>query len=86
MANDKRGISLTSNQWWDELSMAQKFSANSLFQFGYQLAFIRNTEAGKLAVLIRDGQIVAISEDGELDAHPDIVLRESRDPKSENKN
>lgn len=76
MAGYKRSLELSPNQWWDLLSLAQKFSANSLFQFGYQLAFIRNTDKGKLAVLIReDNNLAAITEDGELDTHPNIVLR-----------
>ncbi|GEM_PF-518464 len=76
MAKHERKISLTPNQWWDLLSLAQKFSANSLFQFGYHLAFIRSTDNGKLAVLIRENNhIAAITEDGELDTNPNIVLR-----------
>lgn len=76
MARYERKTSLSPNQWWDLLSLAQKFSANSLFQYGYQLAFIRNTNHGKLAVLIRENNTIAsISEDGELDTHPNITLR-----------
>ena len=83
MAQYKRNISLTPNQWWELLSLAQKFSANSLFQFGYQLAFIRSTDNGKLAVLMREAeQIAVITEDGELDTNPNIVLRDQVKPQT----
>ncbi|MER2491672.1 hypothetical protein [Catenovulum sediminis] len=71
----ERKLVLDPNQWWEHLSLAQKFSANSLFQYGYQLAFIRDTEEGKLAVLLREDDIVTLSEEGDIDSEPSIILR-----------
>ena len=31
---------------WDRLSLAQKFAASSMTQFGYDLSFIRNSNSG----------------------------------------
>ena len=60
---------------WDKLSLAQKFAASSLTQFGYDLAFIRSSSAGSLAVLLCDGNAATISGDGEIDTSPDISIR-----------
>lgn len=71
----QRRIQRQPDEWWPYLSIAQRFSANSLFRYGYQLAFIRNNEKGKLAVLIREDNIVTLNEWGDLDTAPAITLR-----------
>lgn len=60
---------------WDKLSLAQKFAASSLTQFGYDLAFIRNNRVGSLAILLCDGSAATISDDGEIDTSPSITIR-----------
>jgi len=60
---------------WDKLTLAQKFAASSLTQFGYDLAFIRNSQSGSLAVLLCDGNKATITGDGEIDTAPQIHLR-----------
>jgi len=60
---------------WDKLSLAQKFAASSLTQFGYDLAFIRNSSMGSLAVLMCDGNVATISDEGEIDTSPTITIR-----------
>lgn len=60
---------------WDKLSLAQKFAASSLNQFGYDLAFIRNSKAGSIAVLICNDSAATISEDGEIDTSPELKIR-----------
>ncbi len=60
---------------WHELSLAQKFAASSLTQFGYELQFIRQSQQENLAVLNCDGHIATISNEGEIDASPNIQLR-----------
>ncbi|WP_286234073.1 hypothetical protein [Thalassotalea sediminis] len=60
---------------WDKLSLAQKFAASSLTQFGYDLSFIRASNAGSLAVLMCDGNVATISDDGEIDTSPTITIR-----------
>ncbi|GHE88701.1 hypothetical protein [Thalassotalea profundi] len=60
---------------WDKLSLAQKFAASSLTQFGYNLAFIRTSTTGSLAVLLCDQNPATISDDGEINTSPEIVIR-----------
>lgn len=60
---------------WSRLSLAQKFSASSLGKFGYELRFIRNVNDKKLAVLICNGGVAVISDDGEINTSPNITIR-----------
>lgn len=61
--------------WWKKLSLAQKFSASSLGKFGYELTFVRKEEKSTIAVLQCSGGVAVISDDGDIDTSPDIVLR-----------
>ena len=60
---------------WDKLTLAQKFAASSLSKFGYDLAFIRSSNSGSLAVMLCDGNAATIVDDGQIDSSPDIVIR-----------
>lgn len=61
--------------WWNKLSLAQKFSASSLGRFGYELKFVRNENGHSIAVLMCNGGVAVISEDGEIDTSPNIQIR-----------
>jgi hypothetical protein len=63
------------NYFWNQLNLAQKFSAAELQRYGYQLRFVRNIASGKLAVLDNNGKLAAIDHDGLIDTEPKIVLR-----------
>ena len=63
--------------WWDKLSLAQKFSASSLSQFGYDLTFIRYQDGQSLAVLQCNNGIAIISEEGEINTSPHVYIRTS---------
>ena len=60
---------------WDKLSLAQKFAASSLTQFGYDLAFIRGSVDGGLAILVCNGNTATISGEGEINTSPKITIR-----------
>ena len=60
---------------WEKLSLAQKFAASSLSQFGYDLTYIRNSNAGNLAILLCNGSAATISSEGEIDTSPNIKIR-----------
>jgi len=61
--------------WWNKLSLAQKFSASSLGQFGYELCFVRHDQGENLAVLTCDSGVAVITEDGEINTSPSIEIR-----------
>jgi len=60
---------------WDRLSITQKFSAKSLTQFGYELAFIRHTNDGNLVVLLSNGNAATIDGEGDINTSPEISIR-----------
>jgi hypothetical protein len=72
---DRRQESPEHSIWWKKLSLAQKFSAGSLGKFGYELLFIRNDKGRSIAVLSNHADTVIITEDGEINGSPDIIIR-----------
>lgn len=60
---------------WEELTLAQKFAASSLTQFGYKLNFIRDFYDTHIAVLNCNENIAVISKGGEINTHPNIDIR-----------
>lgn len=62
-------------EWWERLTLAQKFSASSLAKYGYELSFIRISSSGSLAVMQQDENISTVAEDGDIDTNPDIHIR-----------
>ena len=61
---------------WEELTLAQKFAASSLTQFGYKLNFIRDFYDTHIAVLSCNENIAVISKGGEINTHPNIDIRD----------
>ncbi|PCI59513.1 MAG: hypothetical protein COB35_11155 [Gammaproteobacteria bacterium] len=60
---------------WDKLSLAQKFAASSLNQFGYDLAFIRGSNIGCTAILMCNDTAATITSDGDINTSPSITIR-----------
>lgn len=72
---ERRQLPPEQSVWWDKLSLAQKFSASSLGKFGYELTFVRNENGHSIAVLTCHSGTAVISEDGEIDTSPSIIIR-----------
>ncbi len=70
----RQSVSDTSTLW-DKLSLAQKFAASSLTQFGYDLAYVREQQEGSMAILLCDNNAATISADGEINTAPAITIR-----------
>ncbi len=65
------------NKWWDKLNYAQRFSVSSLFQFGYDINFVRTAEGRSVVVLsINDNDNVTVNHDGLIDTQPNIKIRQ----------
>jgi len=64
-----------SDALWEDLTLAQKFAASSLTQFGYELVFIRDDNVSSVAVLMCNDNIATISKAGEINTDPNIKLR-----------
>lgn len=63
------------SQWQEKLSLAQKFAAATLENFGFQVQFVRDTSAGLLAVLMNDEKTATIDEQGSISTQPNIAIR-----------
>lgn len=72
---ERREGNLPSSQLWDRLTLSQQFSASSLNQYGFNLAFIRNTNDGPLAILFCEDNTATIDNHGEINTSPDIIIR-----------
>jgi len=72
---ERRQYTAEQSNLWDKLSLAQKFATSSLTQFGYDLSFIRSSKSGNIAVLLCDSNAATISDDGEINTSPNIIVR-----------
>lgn len=72
---ERRQYTPQQSNLWDKLSLAQKFATSSLTQFGYDLAFIRSSKSGSLAVLLCDSNAATITDDGEINTSPGLTIR-----------
>lgn len=74
MLIERRELNADENLW-QKLTLSQHFSASSLTNFGYQLSFIRSSEAGSLAVLTKDCYCTTVADNGEINSSPVIHVR-----------
>lgn len=72
---ERRQQNLVVETLWSQLSLAQKFAASSLVQLGYDLHFIRNSNADNLAIFLCNDIAATISSAGEVDTSPEIQIR-----------
>jgi len=63
------------DELWENLTLAQKFSASSLTQFGYKLSFIRDCYDSHVAILTCNENIATISKGGEINTNPNTQIR-----------
>lgn len=77
MPEERRKVEAKIKLLLKELSVAQQCSLSEISSFGYTLSFVRKTPEGKLAVVQLDNATaITIDEEGEIDHHSDIVLRD----------
>ncbi len=75
ISQERRHYSAEKSALWDRLSIMQKFSATSLNQFGYDLAFVRKAQSGHLAIMLCNDNVATVDSDGEIDTAANIVIR-----------
>ena len=75
LVNDRRQAERDKSLWWNKLTVSQKFAANSLSQFGYELSFVRNQNNESLAVMTCCDSVATVNADGDIDSSPDITIR-----------
>ncbi len=74
----KRRKHLENYEWWEHLNYAQKFSVSSLFQFGYDIEFVRSSDNHSVVVMSLDDVNVTVNQDGLIDTQPNIKVRQNR--------
>lgn len=60
---------------WGNLTLAQKFAASSLTQFGYELNCIRDFDDTHIAILRCNESVAVISKAGDINTDPKIRIR-----------
>ena len=73
---ERRQLSPDKHELWHQLNVCQQASVSSLYSYGYELAFIRISSQGKTAVLILNGSPIVIDEEGTINPHPEIQIRQ----------
>lgn len=73
--DDRRNSALNNIALWSELNMAQQAAANILYQYGFQLSFIRSSVADNVAGLLLGDKIATINSAGDIDTDPEISIR-----------
>jgi len=74
--HDRRQSTVAQPDLWNQLSLSQKFSAQSLSNYGYDLAFIRNKNtSNSTAIFLCGDNIATIDYEGEINTNPAIAVR-----------
>jgi len=63
------------NKHQSQLTSLQKVAVMDLFSYGYDLAFVRAEHTEKLALLMLDGNIAIVHEDGEVESANNLPVR-----------
>ena len=71
----RQEIATDNDELWEELTLAQKFAASSLTQFGYKLNFIRDYHNTHIAILTCNENVAVIAKGGEINTAPNIGIR-----------
>jgi len=72
----RRRRTVESYEWWNHLNYAQKFSVSALYKFGYELNFVRTEEHKSIVIMSLNGNIATVDNEGLIDSHPDIEIRQ----------
>jgi len=73
--HDRRQSQVDSIVFYERLSLAQKFSASQLTQFGFQLQFIRSENSTSFAIFMRGSEVISVDNSGEISTESEIILR-----------
>lgn len=61
---------------WAQLSIAQQASVSSMYNYGYELSFIRTEDNEMNVVMLLNEAAIVIDEEGSIDTHPNIHIRD----------
>ena len=75
-AQERRQLTPDKHVLWNQLNVCQQASVSSLYSYGYELSFIRISSEGKIAVMILNGTPIVIDDEGSINPHPEIHIRQ----------
>lgn len=73
--DDRRQSRASESERLSNMTMSQKFSVNSLIQYGYHFAFTRDSEHGLIAVLLCGNSVATVDPQGEINTSPGLTMR-----------
>ncbi len=73
---ERRLHQLKYNACYGRLTLAQKYSAAELSQYGYLLKFIRGKGLTSFAIFISGEKVATVDCAGEIDLEPNIKIRD----------
>jgi len=76
MKQERRRSTRDFNHFWQQLNPAQQFSVFELQRFGYELAFVREQEQQRLAVLRSGERLASVDPEGQINIEPVVILRD----------
>jgi hypothetical protein len=72
---DRRHSSPSKSSLWNQLTIPQQFSSSSLNNFGYDLAYIRDSNTNPMAILLCGSKVAVIDPDGDINTDTNITIR-----------
>ncbi len=60
---------------WSQLNVTQQAAVSSLYNYGYELSFIRESDIGIEVVMLLNDTPATIDSEGNIDPQPNISIR-----------
>ena len=76
MPEERRHLEAKIEKLLKELTVAQQCSLSKISSYGYTLSFVRTSPDGKLAVVQLEDGAMTVDDEGEIDHHPNIKIRD----------
>ncbi len=73
--NERRHILPNKHALWAKLSVVQQASVSSMYNYGYELSFIRTEGEEKYVVMLLNEAAIVIDEEGAIETQPSIQIR-----------
>lgn len=73
--SERRHSSPSKFSLWNQLTTPQQFASSSLNNFGYDLAYVRDSNTSPMAILLCDSKVAVINAEGDINTDPSITIR-----------
>ncbi|WP_057830045.1 hypothetical protein [Colwellia sp. TT2012] len=73
--DERRHVCPSTHALWTQLSVAQQASVSSMYNYGYELSFIRTQDEITQVVMLLNEAVIAIDEEGTINTQVSIHIR-----------